>query len=73
MTKTIELDMAHDQDDASIRNWAAIHNVGCYLVTRDGPGGGNPVWSFTGPTDNIDDLVREYYDTGDLIQYDQVG
>ncbi len=69
----VELD-AYDEEErddlpafvAKLRAAAGKHGVDAELVTAIGPGGGNPVFAFSGPADRLSAYLREFCGDADV-------
>jgi len=57
--KTIELDVSWDSAD-DVEHYAAKFGLRTKLVDPEGPGGGNPIYSFTGTEDQLRSYLKVY-------------
>lgn len=76
-TKSVELDIADEECDdiesckARTQKWASkFGKIRAVLVDPEGPGGGWPVFRFTGPEDALRKLLVDY--TGDEAEADDL-
>jgi len=58
------LDDECSQHRAAVRACAAKHGVDAVMVDENGPGGGHPVYEFTGTRAQLEAFVIEFYDAG---------
>lgn len=59
---TIEIDVAGDEDhDTLTRRIADRHNCSVKLLKEIGPGGGNPLYLFTGTRRTLTGLIKDFY------------
>lgn len=62
----VELDVAYDQDhDTITKNIAQECECEVKLLELVGPGGGNPLYLFTGTKENLQKLIVTHFDDGD--------
>ena len=57
---TIQLDISCEACPEEVIEWAAEFNCTENMIIEFGPGGGNPVYEFTGTEDNINRLMETY-------------
>ena len=57
---TIQLDISCEASPEEVIEWAAEFNCIANMIVEFGPGGGNPVYEFTGTEDNINRLMEAY-------------
>lgn len=66
-TVTFELDVvtADDLDwRVNVPAAAGAYKLSCRLLAEEGPGGGWPLFQFTGPRDEADRFIKEWYYSG---------
>lgn len=59
-TAYIELDWGPDSQEADVRWMAQQRGLTLEVVTREGPGGGNPLYKFIGKRSAIWELLKAY-------------
>ena len=57
--------MSNAEADTLFRDIARRYGLTAKLLKRVGPGGGNPLWRFSGPAANVRQLVTKWYSPGD--------
>ena len=58
---TIQLDISHECTLEEVKEFADQFNCTFELVVEFGPGGGNPVYEFTGSLEDIKGMEKEYW------------
>jgi len=58
--KTIQLDVSHEASQEEVIEFASEFECTANMIIEFGPGGGNPVYEFTGTEDNINRLMEAY-------------
>jgi hypothetical protein len=53
-----------------VTEWAAKHGVKAVMVDPSGPGGGHPVYEFTGTRAQLEAFVIDFYEAGEAHSED---
>ena len=58
-----ELDISHEIEYQSVKNFAARYDCDCIILQKYGPAGGNPFYLFSSENkDNLEQLAANIYE-----------